>query len=1584
MMAQLATAVDFLEGLGVDAENSKTLLDGLEEGRTIPQGVVQPRGDGALQLVGDDAESARSDTEGAKDVVGIVLTGEGGSFCSGFDLGVAAQSFLTPKTGADMSLLMHDTLSRFRRLPFISVAAVSGHAMGGGAELMTSCDLRVMDANAQIKFVQTKMGVVTGWQGGTRLTHLLGRSKALKILAGAPTLTANDCLHLGLADEIAGDGISALEKASKLISSWAGYPAAIRGMKRVVDGACTLNEEKSLRNEQEVVGSGADREGKMLAAATDSTAGDNNIDHHQRLQSMATSKIMREKDNISSLVVQPTAMRPVASSSGRFNHLIEVGDGVWEVPGTPLSLKPSLTPPPMSRLTPPPMSHLATAHLGGVRAPAAYQSSPMSTPSPPPSSPSPNLVRSRSNTPVTTHIAATTRSDSPTYGSHNTRQHYNGHRRVISVDEPATDSIVQTRTSSRPASPAHHYHINQDTDTRAEIISSYSTDMYSSSVQPQVIKSRPVNTRSTTPTPIPTLTPTPIPIPTLTPAPTPISIAVLKHVQQPMLTPSPVNLMSATSAVSPSSNIRGAGYGVSSPQTPGAGPGTPMIQARSKSLTPLLRSQVQPAASPSSSFAMTAEEPTPPLPPSQRPTEPSTQTANLTRKKSFSLFKSPSDPSFSVSTPPPPVPPLPSATSTTTTTTTTAATTSSSSSSSSSSSTSQLFEATLTNPSIYTLLESFVAMEHCTENIKFLESIADLQKTLNLHDPKAPAHVKGLERFMQHRGGTPPSQENEDSSHETVMAPETIVPTIMQIYNTFIASNAPLELNVPCTLKKSIQISLNLLPPPLPSTTHPAFLSRPYTPPIGRETSNEDLNSTLGRGQPVIPSRSSSRAGTPTPFPGSGRNSPTPFLQQHHHHHHQYSSSADSGFDTTFEHIEEDSDDANSGGEDGGAAGEIPLNVFDEAVDHVLGLLYTDTFSRFLMKKGKEVETLHYEMSAGDEGGAGRGSGERGRGREKGVAGKPTVTPGSDVDQLTGLISERDVSIQSAVECGMMLLHLLNLKKDETDGLKAQVEAMSANANDQGLLVVEKQVEIDALNQRLQTLKEQLRSAERNVLELNLECERKPTEIPTPPRSNVITDNTIRALKEELSVARETEATLKKALKKSRAKCVELQEQLDESKRELSLYKETNERLEPILRARQSDASLTKTQRMTAIRDAAKAQRSSKLALEQEESPEGEDPEEAPESEEPIMLALVRELTFANKKLETDLAEARQFLSEAQAEVANLRNLAEESAAYGSSPHLSGYEIDAKKTVFGELEDYVMSTSMQQFPILETSDGRCVTPLNDNTSQLSDARNARRHSRSRMTSAGSAEVSDLEDHEAVMDHSPERLHSADDSEHINRSPGNTVSLNRRLRRAFDLAELTRLSQNVIANINSDIQSLTSRFPLPDSSKRPSGNPYQEDALIIIHPIVLLVQTLLSDVALLRSTMNDLSLAYFERISQRSKVDLSNQAKSSESKPASPRTLSKSRSISDSLNVTLSLFGGYGAQSSPPAKKNTASTSYSNNLLSGSVAGTVSSWFTSSFKSMGVSSSATTNHSRETTNISGENGSKEIGEDTSHV
>ncbi|KAJ3214916.1 hypothetical protein HDU67_001065 [Dinochytrium kinnereticum] len=112
------------------------------------------------------------------------------------------------------------------------------------------------------------------------------------------------------------------------------------------------------------------------------------------------------------------------------------------------------------------------------------------------------------------------------------------------------------------------------------------------------------------------------------------------------------------------------------------------------------------------------------------------------------------------------------------------------------------------------------------------------------------------------------------------------------------------------------------------------------------------------------------------------------------------------------------------------------------------------------------------------------------------------------------------------------------------------------------------------------------------------------------------------------------------------------------------------------------------------------------------------------------------------------------------------------------------------------------------------------------------------------------------------------LHTLALSIHGRLGSADTVAMNRRLRRAFDLADLTRLSQSVISNISSDIQTLTARFPPPEPRPTPSSQSNSDEAGSIVFPIVTLVQGLLADIALLRSTLNDLSLAYYERVKER--------------------------------------------------------------------------------------------------------------------
>ncbi|KAI8803861.1 ClpP/crotonase-like domain-containing protein [Cladochytrium replicatum] len=202
----------------------------------------------------------RSALDNENDLCAVILTGDDSAFCSGFDLSADPKDFLRPGAGAAFSALMHDTLARFSRLPMISIAAVEGFAIGGGAELTLACDAGAIASNAFVRFVQAHMGVVPGWGGATRLKNLVGHREALRLLTTALKLKPAECVRMGIMSTVA-DGRSAVDEAVALAREMthddeggALDPRVVRAMKRAVVGGKEVweAEETRMGHEREV------------------------------------------------------------------------------------------------------------------------------------------------------------------------------------------------------------------------------------------------------------------------------------------------------------------------------------------------------------------------------------------------------------------------------------------------------------------------------------------------------------------------------------------------------------------------------------------------------------------------------------------------------------------------------------------------------------------------------------------------------------------------------------------------------------------------------------------------------------------------------------------------------------------------------------------------------------------------------------------------------------------------------------------------------------------------------------------------------------------------------------------------------------------------------------------------------------------------------------------------------------------------------------------------------------------------------------------------------------------------------------
>jgi len=191
------------------------------------------------------------------DVHVIVVTGHGDKFFSaGANINMLRES--DPSFKYYFCLHANETLLRLEHTPKLCIAALNGHAVGGGLEIALACDLRIARGGPfRIGLPERNLGVLPGTGGTQRLARLIGRSKSIELMVEGRNVSFEDALPLGLVNKVW--EAESHEQFMRKISDYAhqftppnGAPLAIGRIKRSVQSGADMALEQGLALEREL------------------------------------------------------------------------------------------------------------------------------------------------------------------------------------------------------------------------------------------------------------------------------------------------------------------------------------------------------------------------------------------------------------------------------------------------------------------------------------------------------------------------------------------------------------------------------------------------------------------------------------------------------------------------------------------------------------------------------------------------------------------------------------------------------------------------------------------------------------------------------------------------------------------------------------------------------------------------------------------------------------------------------------------------------------------------------------------------------------------------------------------------------------------------------------------------------------------------------------------------------------------------------------------------------------------------------------------------------------------------------------
>lgn len=174
----------------------------------------------------EDLRTAVAQAVAADDLRALVLQAEGESFCAGLDLmsvAISEPALMThPSPAVDrpkiLKLIRHfqETITLLERCPKPIIAAIQGHCIGGGLDLVAACDIRLCSRDAVFSLREARVGILADLGSLQRLPRIIGDGHTRQLAYTAEDIDAERALRIGLVNDVYSDVEALLGAASDM------------------------------------------------------------------------------------------------------------------------------------------------------------------------------------------------------------------------------------------------------------------------------------------------------------------------------------------------------------------------------------------------------------------------------------------------------------------------------------------------------------------------------------------------------------------------------------------------------------------------------------------------------------------------------------------------------------------------------------------------------------------------------------------------------------------------------------------------------------------------------------------------------------------------------------------------------------------------------------------------------------------------------------------------------------------------------------------------------------------------------------------------------------------------------------------------------------------------------------------------------------------------------------------------------------------------------------------------------------------------------------------------------------------------